>query len=215
MTRTDPDSHANSGPDASSVPEGPHSGYGTDARRVPASAASGTSFTLILVGVAVGAIAFVVWMRSASEPEPPPQASRGEPAPPIVAEGWLNGDPPTPETFRNRVVVLEAWASWCGPCRLKAPYLIGVYEEFLDRDVVWVGLTPEDARSLPQIRGFLEQTGVPWLIGYGALETLDALDARWIPAIWVIGRDGHIVWSSYTPGDLTLEEAIRQALDAD
>lgn len=36
----------------------------------------------------------------------------GDPAPAIVARGWLNGDEPAPDAFEGKVVVVEAWASW-------------------------------------------------------------------------------------------------------
>ena len=36
----------------------------------------------------------------------------GEPAPALVAEGWINGNAPTPESLEGKVVFVEAWASW-------------------------------------------------------------------------------------------------------
>ena len=36
----------------------------------------------------------------------------GEPAPALVAEGWINGNAPTPESLDGKVVFVEAWASW-------------------------------------------------------------------------------------------------------
>ncbi|MCH7686565.1 MAG: hypothetical protein IH899_07790 [Planctomycetes bacterium] len=57
---------------------------------------------------------------------------------------------------------------------------------------------------------FLHKAGIKWLNGYGAFNTLQQLQANYIPAVWVIGTDGRVVWN--TDSQKTLEEGIEQAL---
>ena len=60
------------------------------------------------------------------------------------------------------------------------------------------------------MESFLHNAGIKWLNGYGAFNTLQQLQANYIPAVWVIGTDGRVVWN--TDSQETLEEGIEQAL---
>ena len=134
----------------------------------------------------------------------------GEVAPAIQAAAWLNGEAPTPESLAGKVIVLDAWASNCFPCHKNAEQLVEVHKRYRDRDVIFLGLTGEDERNLLEIKNFLHLHKVTWPNGYNAHETLFEFEAEFIPAVWVIGRDGKIVWNS--DSRKSLEEGIEQAL---
>lgn len=87
-----------------------------------------------------------------------------------------------------------------------------MYRRYREQGVVFIGLTPEGSASLPAIRGFVEQTGVPWPNGYGARSTLRAFGNTYTPQTWVVGRDGRIAWNEAAGG--TLEDGIQKALNA-
>ncbi len=136
----------------------------------------------------------------------------GELAPPLYAVGWINGEP-LPEAERaGKVTVLIAWAYWCGPCFDEAPALVAAYDRFKDRGVQFVGLTSEGSDALDKSKEFLKAAGITWPNGYGALEPLRALRAEAIPAVWVVNKQGRIVWTFDSPGDYV--DAIEQALAA-
>lgn len=175
------------------------------AKRSPKS-----DFTFVIVA-ALALSAVMIWLFSPKRGGGV-GAPAGTPAPPITAAGWVNGDAPTPEELDGQVVVVEAWATWCGPCRAKAPYMVETYKKFRDQGVIFIGLTGEDAGALPHIEEFLSSTGITWPNGYGAWSTLNALGAEYIPAVWVIGRDGVIAWNSDEGG--SLDQAIADALKA-
>lgn len=73
-----------------------------------------------------------------------------------------------------------------------------------------MGLTPEGADALPESRAFVERLEIPWPNAYGAAETVEALGVRALPTVFVVGRDGKIVWNSMLHGDVA--DAVRQAL---
>ena len=161
---------------------------------------------LLAAVVAVAALAGLV--RSIMEPAQPPTVGLvGQPAPLIQAQGWLNGEPPTEATWKNQVIVVDAWAYWCKPCFLVAPELVKLHKEYSPRGVMFVGLTTETTDFLSESQTFLEKAGITWLNGYGAFETLTALEAHSIPRVWVIDRTGTITW------DATSQESIESALE--
>lgn len=133
----------------------------------------------------------------------------GNKMPDLLAEGWLNG---TPQNLRGKVIVLEAWASWCHPCRAKAPHLVATEKEFRDRGVVFIGLTDEPASELSKIQDYLEETGISWPNGYGASPTFEQLDVIGVPSIWIIDRKGIIQWN--TDSEEPFRDALRRIADS-
>lgn len=165
---------------------------------------------LVLLGVFLLAALLAAVIRQGIGSRQTNALAPGQKAPPIEATGWLNGPAPTAESLSGKIVVVDAWATWCIPCRQAAPEMVATYNRFHDRGVVFIGLTREEADSLQEIKGFLQATGITWLNGYGASSTLSSLGAELIPTVWVIDRKGMIVWNSDAGG--TLDEALEQAL---
>lgn len=134
----------------------------------------------------------------------------GTPLPPIRAAGWLNGAAPEPGELANKVLVIDAWASWCLPCRQQAPELVYLYEKYEPQGVEFIGLSPEPVEDLDRMKAFISATRIPWRNGYGAVESLTALESDALPMQWVVDRSGQIVWNLASPG--SLDQAIRAAL---
>lgn len=126
----------------------------------------------------------------------------GTRGPVIRAKGWFNGTAPTEADLQGKVIVIDAWAYWCGPCRRKAPKLIRLHKEFAPQGVVFLGLTAEGEDKLDLSREFIAELQIPWVQGYGAFETLSKFDMEFIPQLWVIDTTGKIVWDQTAPEDV-------------
>lgn len=135
----------------------------------------------------------------------------GTKAPEIKAQGWFNGPAPTAGDLNGKIIVLDAWAYWCGPCRHKAPALIKLYEEYSPKGVVFLGLTNEDHRMLKQSEEFIADTKIPWPQGYGVDTTLAKLNADYIPQVWVVDQKGIIAWDQTAPDEVskTLDQLLK------
>lgn len=135
----------------------------------------------------------------------------GEVAPPIQASAWVNGPPPSMEALEGQVYVVDIWASWCFPCKMKAPELVETYNKYKDR-VQFIGLTFEGEDQIEEINEFISENGIEWPNGYGtkAEETVIAYQSQFIPEFFVIGRDGKVVFNHNSQG--TLADGIELAL---
>jgi len=169
--------------------------------------------TAILFVAVIATFALKLWIGSGALADPRFGLTPGKLPPSIHAAGWLNGEPPTTKELKGRVHVVIAWATWCGICWNETKEQVQVYQEFRDQDVTFIGLTDEAGGDLPRVKQFVERTGIPWVNGYGAVETLRQFGvAESRPGVWVIGADGKISWNYGTPGEL--RDAIERAVKA-
>ncbi|HEY2963635.1 MAG TPA: TlpA disulfide reductase family protein [Pyrinomonadaceae bacterium] len=121
--------------------------------------------------------------------------------------------------FNGKVVVINLWASWCGPCRREVPEYEKVRQAYTDRDVVFIGLTTEDPRyESARVKKFARDFNFGFRLGYADREIARALmnGRSSIPQTMVIDPDGRIVshWNGYTAGRSgdRLKQTIEQAL---
>lgn len=137
----------------------------------------------------------------------------GTPAPPFDFEKHQGGRV-TSEELRGQVVLIDFWATWCGPCRGEMPWLVGLANEYEAKGVRFVAASHDDAEERKAAIDAYTRQNVPGLTRYavyadpftGAKYRVDAL-----PTLYVIGRDGKIV--AGTRG-ATSEWRVRRWLNA-
>jgi thiol-disulfide isomerase/thioredoxin len=117
--------------------------------------------------------------------------------------------------FHGKVLVINLWASWCGPCRREIPEYEKVRKSYAERDVEFIALTTEDPRSATDnVNRFLRGVSFGFRLGWADREMARTLmnGRNSIPQTLVIDTEGRIMshWSGYTPG--RLKEAMDQAL---
>jgi thiol-disulfide isomerase/thioredoxin len=126
--------------------------------------------------------------------------------------------------FSDKVVVLNMWATWCGPCKMEMPELIKMSNEYKSQGLVVLGLaTTYNEQDDPQrVKDFVKQQNIPYKIiwddGTLSAPLVQAVQGRSvIPQSFVISRDGRIVKHftgfnpSSTPG--TMRQVIEEELN--
>ena len=82
-------------------------------------------------------------------------AELGQPAAPLKIKEWIKGKPVDLASAKgNQVLVVEFWATWCGPCRTSIPHLTELQKKF--KDVGFIGVSDEDA---PTVKKFVNKMG--------------------------------------------------------
>ena len=119
-------------------------------------------------------------------------------------------------SLRGKAVVLNVWASWCGPCKEEAPYLEEVWQRNRHRGLVVVGLDAKDFRA--DARRFAGRYELSFPLVYdGPGNTIDGYGVTGFPETFVIDREGKVVagFAGAVDGDeerTRLQSAIQDAL---
>lgn len=112
----------------------------------------------------------------------------GDPAPSFRLHD-LQGREVTLEALRGRVVLLNFWATWCGPCLYEIPDLIAVDRAFDDGQAVVVGISV-DAAGPEAVKAFAEKMGMTYPVLLADRQVIDAYRINPIPASFLIDRQG-------------------------
>ena len=132
-----------------------------------------------------------------------------------------SGGPIKLSNYSGKVLLINLWATWCGPCRMETPELVKLNKEFQSRGVEMIGLSTEDpVASAESVSDFIREYKVDYQIGWATREVAQTLmqGRTSIPQSFVIARDGRIVRRfigfrpDLTPGQIkaALEEALAE-----
>ena len=125
--------------------------------------------------------------------EGPPDASfAGKPAPLNFTLKDMNGVDVNLTSFKGRVILLNFWATWCGPCKLEIPDLVKLQDEYRNELVV-LGFSVDD--TVEQLRPYAAEykMNYPILVGLGHENVQEAYGPLFgIPVTVLIDREGRI-----------------------
>lgn len=137
----------------------------------------------------------------------------GQPAPDFSLND-LSNQPVSLSSFRGKkVLVLDFWATWCGPCRMAMPGLQELQDEFKDRGFQVMSI--DQGERADQVRVFIERKKYSFhvvLDSDGAVG--DEYGVRGIPTLVLVDKKGTVRWIrvGYSPNEGELKTLIEQAI---
>jgi thiol-disulfide isomerase/thioredoxin len=159
------------------------------------------------MGVVAAAIILLTMLAPGTgedhQDSPPPSASiapadpadvnaAGKDAPLNFTLKDMNGVDVKLASFKGKVILLNFWATWCGPCRAEIPDLIQLQQQY-SNDLVVLGLSVDD--TVDKLKPYAKEYKInyPVLVGLGREDVQEAFGPLWgIPVSVIIGPDGKI-----------------------
>lgn len=106
----------------------------------------------------------------------------------------VTGEVVLTDTLAGRVILVNAWATWCGPCVLEMPGFQRVQDDLRDRGFLVIGISA-DQEGPEAVRSFVEEMGITYPVTFGSHPVLGLLAAqvRGLPTSLLLGPEGRIV----------------------
>jgi thiol-disulfide isomerase/thioredoxin len=135
---------------------------------------------------------------------------RGKKAPDFAVQKFL-----TPEPDRKgKVVLIDFWATWCGPCREAIPEINALQKKFKD-DLVCIGISDESPATVQQ---FAKKTKIEYPLAIDQTRQMHkAIGIAGIPHVLLISTYGIVRWQGFPlmSQDPLTEDIVKQIIDAD
>jgi thiol-disulfide isomerase/thioredoxin len=121
---------------------------------------------------------------------------------PVFQLTSMDGKPVSLDQFKGQVVMINFWATWCGPCRQEMPLLDQLYTKYKPMGFTLLGVNVEPDSTLAS--GFLKKTPVTFPILFDTKSEVSKLyQVAGMPSTAIVDRKGNLRWvhKGYKPGD--------------
>ena len=129
-------------------------------------------------------------------------AKKGSEFPPLAEKAAnaemknLDGTPTKIADRKGKVLLLNMWATWCGPCRGEMPALVKMQDEHRDKDFEIIGLNTDDGDTKEMVEKFAGEMKLNYTLVWSPTEQQNALlkisNFNGIPQSFVVDRDGNL-----------------------
>ena len=147
-------------------------------------------------------------------------AELGEPAAPLEISEWIKGESVDLTAVKGKkIVVVEFWATWCGPCRVSIPHLTEMQKKFAKRDVIMIGVSDEtSAKVKPFVDGMGDKMDYTVALdkdGKTSAGYMERYGINGIPHAFVVDKEGRIAWHGHPMSglDRVLEQMAANTFD--
>jgi cytochrome c biogenesis protein CcmG/thiol:disulfide interchange protein DsbE len=170
---------------------------------------------VLTAAVGIGLLAVPLFIKRSA---PPPAAETASAEPPSLSSKASPACRPSSRAklhltdYKGKVVLLNFWATWCGPCKVEIPEFVELYSQYKDRGFVILGVLSQDTPSKDQLQAFLTENKMEYPILYSSEKLESAFDDLWaLPTTFLISRDGAMCAKQLGPAS---KEDVERSLKA-
>ena len=109
----------------------------------------------------------------------------------------INDSSYTLSKMEGKVVLINFWATWCGPCRMEIPEFNELYESYHEKGLEILGISVSDNKK--QLKNFAKSFAVDYPLLYGSTRVINKIMKDYdgvyaVPSSFLIGKEGSIIW---------------------
>jgi peroxiredoxin len=167
---------------------------------------------LVVVAVAIAAMLFFAVRRARRKGGSAPVAAMGKLAPDFTLK-TLDGKTVSLSDYRGKAVLVNFWATWCGPCNIEMPWLVDLHKKYAAQGFEILGVSMDDVDP-KDVAKFAQDKKVDYPILIGQDSVGDAYGGiPFLPGNFYIDRSGKIVEKGFgLIGKPEIEENIQKIL---
>ena len=163
---------------------------------------------ILLLLIGVGILALLQANKTSFTPAGKPRFKKGAPAPSFTLPD-LNGKMVSIADYRGQVVLLNIWATWCGPCVEEMPSLEKLHQELKDEKFVILAVSIDES-GVKVVRPFMKNHKLSFPALIDSAGTINSLyQTTGVPESFIIDKNGRIVEEVIGPRDWAADGAIR------
>jgi len=169
--------------------------------------------TVLTIG-ALGLFVFAFILAAPKGQAQDTSAQEGKPMPKFQMKD-TDGALLTNENLKGKVVVIDFWATWCGPCKMLAPIINRLNKTYEKQGVVVIGADTSETTPGPHAAAYKKEHGYSYHFTEGNDKLSETLGIEGLPTVYIIDKKGYIRHVSEGLGSKTeaeLKDAVEELL---
>ncbi|HON83907.1 MAG TPA: TlpA disulfide reductase family protein [Caldisericia bacterium] len=104
----------------------------------------------------------------------------------------IEGPPISLSDLKGKVVLLDFWAEWCGPCKSATPNIVSLYNEYKEDGFIAIGMNLDDESDFDKVVNYVNKSKIEYPIAIKSFSVAQEYEVSGIPRFVLIDKDGNI-----------------------